>query len=207
MPRAAMRRVARRLCEWLILAVVGVLVSTGNGIAGADAASRAQARPGPDPSRDIELPALIGNPIAAIPLDRLSATRDRPLFSPSRQPTLPPQPKPAAPRIAQAPRPPLVQSPSIALFGIVVSAQGARAVIGTGPADPILHVRLGDDVHGWKVTAITERSLVLSRADLSATFMLFSPENAGRVAHSDSAAPSQQVQRTPDERHPRIRIR
>jgi general secretion pathway protein N len=204
LPRAAVRRVgaAQRLCELLIIAAAGVHVSTGDGIAGADTTSSTQARLSPD----VELPPLVGNPIAQVPLDRLSATRDRPLFSASRRPTAPPPP-PAAPRIEHAAQRSPVQSPSVALFGIVIGAQGPRAFIGTGPTDPIVGVRPGDDVSGWRVTAITQRSLVLSRADLSATFMLFSPENASRVAHFDSAAPSQQAQRTPNDGHPRIRIR
>ena len=199
------RPVARRLWLLFIIAAVAIQVSTANGIAGTDAASHVRARLGPD------APGAVGNPIAEVPFDRLSATRDRPLFSPSRRPAVLPQPPPpAGPRIEHAPRPSPVQSPSVALFGIVVGAQGPRAFIGMGPTDPIVGVRPGDDVHGWMVTAITQRSLVLSRADLSATFMLFSPENASRVAHVDSAAPSQQVQRTPrtpNDGHPRIRIR
>jgi general secretion pathway protein N len=190
----------------LIVAVVGVHDST-NGIAGADVASPAQARLGSDASSEVEIPVFVGNPVTQVPLDRLSATRDRPLFSPSRQPTFPKPPAPAMPRIALAPPPQPVQSPSVALFGIIVDAQGARALIGTGAADPIVGVRRGDDVNGWKVTAITKQSLVLSRADLSATFMLFSPENANRTAGSLSAAPIQQVQRTPDGGRHRSRIR
>jgi general secretion pathway protein N len=199
------RPFAPRLWPLFIIAALGIQVSTANGIAGGDAASRARAQSSPDSPGAVELP-LVRNPFADVPLDRLSATRDRPLFSPSRRPTVPPPPPPAGPRIEHAPRPSPVQSPTVALFGIVVGAQGPRAFIGTGPTDPIVGVRPGDDVHGWMVTAITERSLVLSRADLTATFMLFSPENASRVAHVDSAAPSQQIQR-PNDGHPRIRIR
>jgi general secretion pathway protein N len=206
---ASLRRLiaASRLCQMLIIAAVGFPVSAGDGIAGSGAASGAQVWLGPNPPSDVERPALVGNPIAAVPLDRLSATRDRPLFSPSRRHAVTAQPAPIAPRIEQVPRPPPVQSPSVALFGIVVSAQGPRAFIGMGPTNPIVGVGPGDDVNGWKVTAITQRSLVLSRADLSATFMLFSPENTSRIAHFDSAAPGQQVQRTPDDTHRRVRIR
>jgi hypothetical protein len=205
------RLVARRLWQLFIIAAVGIQASTANGIAGADTANRVRAQSALDAPGAIALPPLVGNPIAKVPLDRLSATRDRPLFSPSRRPTVPAQPPPPpGPRIEHAPRPSPVQSPSVALYGIVVGAQGPRAIIGMGPTDPIVGVRPGDDVNGWRVTAITQRSLVLSRADLSATFMLFSPENASRVAHVDSAAPNQQVQRTPrtpNDGHPRIRIR
>jgi hypothetical protein len=207
---ASLRRLiaASLLGQRLIIAAVGVSMSAGAGIVGSGAASRAQVRLGPDAPGAVELPPLVGNPIAEVPRDRLSATRDRPLFSPSRRPTVPPQPPPpAGPRIEHAPPPSPVPSPSVALFGIVVGPLGPRAFIGTGPTDPIVGVRPGDDVNGWMVTAITQRSLVLSRADLSATFTLFSPENASRVGHFDSAAPGQQVQRTLNDGRPRIRIR
>jgi general secretion pathway protein N len=207
---ASLRRLitAPRLCQLLMVAAIGAQVSSGHGNANADTARRAQARLGPDPSIDAGLAALIGNPIAEVPMDRLSATRDRPLFSPSRRPAVPPQTRPP-PSMSREPAPPPspVQAPSVALFGIVVSEEGPRAFIAMGPTDSVFGVRPGDDLNGWRVTAITKRSLVLSRADLSATFMLFSQENASRTAHFDAATLSQQVQRTPNVGHPRVRIR
>jgi hypothetical protein len=190
---ASLRRLAAplRLCQLLILAVVGLPVSAQDGIADTDAVSHAQARSGPDASSNAGLPGFVGNPVAEVPLDRLSATRDRPLFSPSRHPAFLP-PVAAKPRNEQASRPPPpVPSPSVALFGIIVGAHGPRAFIGTEPTNPIVGVQPGDDVNGWTVTTITERALVLSRADLSATFMLFSPENASLIAHFGSGTPAQ----------------
>ena len=201
------RPVAPRLWQLFIIAAVTIQLSTANGIAGGDAASPVQSLLGPDVPAAVELAPLTGNPIAEVPLDRLSATRDRPLFSPGRRPTVAPQPPPARPRIEHAPPSSPVQSPTVTLFGIVVGSHGPRAFIGRGPTDPIVGVRPGDDVNGWMVSAITERSLVLSHADLTATFVLFSPENASRVAHFESAAPSQQIQRPRNDGHPRIRIR
>ena len=112
------------------------------------------------------------SPLAAYPLDRLSATRERPLFSPSRRPPAPPP----APIIAAAPPPP---PPKLILFGIVMDADEARAVVGVGTADKTRRVRIGDDIGGWKVTQIEERQLVLSLDDRSATFTLFSGQRAG----------------------------
>jgi hypothetical protein len=110
------------------------------------------------------------SPLAAYPLDRLSATRERPLFSPSRRPSAPPP----APIITAAPPPP---PPKLILFGIVMDADEARAVVGVGTADKTRRVRIGDDIGGWKVTQIEERQLVLSLDDRSATFTLFSSQH------------------------------
>jgi general secretion pathway protein N len=115
------------------------------------------------------------SPLAAYPLDRLSATRQRPLFSPGRRPPAPPP----APTIAAAPPPPPPQPPKLILFGIVMDADDAHAIVGTGTADKTRRVRIGDDIGGWKVTQIEGRKLVLSLNDRSATFTLFSGQHAG----------------------------
>jgi hypothetical protein len=184
----------------LIVAAVGAHASTRALVVCAEASS-AQARPAPDALTAIETPALSANPVARIPLDRLSVTRERPLFLPSRRPPSRRDP-PAVARVEQATPPQTpVAPPAVALFGIVVGDDGARAFITAGPAHRIVRVRPGDDVDGWRVSAITERRLVLSRSDLSATFTLFSPENASRTG------PSELPQPTPVLTSPRVRIR
>jgi hypothetical protein len=115
----------------------------------------------------------LANPLEAQPLDRLSVTRDRPLFSPTRRPVPPPPPPPpeAAP-VAVVPQPPNLQ-----LFGIVVDDEGARAIVRSG-AEKVDRVQIGDDIGGWKVAQIEGRKLVLSLDGRLATFTLFSNENS-----------------------------
>jgi hypothetical protein len=115
----------------------------------------------------------LANPLEVQPLDRLSATRERPLFSPTRRPTPPPPPPPppeAAP-VAVAPQPPNVQ-----LFGIVMDDQGARAIVRVG-SEKVDRVQIGDDIGGWTVSQIEGRRLVLSLDGRFATFTLFSNDN------------------------------
>jgi hypothetical protein len=112
------------------------------------------------------------SPLAAYPLDRLSSTRQRPLFSPGRRPPAPPP----APIIAAAPPPP---PPNLILFGTIMDADDARAIVGVGNTDKTRRVRIGDDIGGWKVTEIEERQVVLSLNDRSATFTLFSGQHGG----------------------------
>ena len=112
------------------------------------------------------------SPLAAYSVDRLSATSERPLFSPGRRPPAPPP----APVTAAAPPPP---PPKLILFGTIMDADDARAVVGVGTADKTRRVRIGDDIGGWKVTQIEERQLVLSLDDRSATFTLFSSQHHG----------------------------
>ena len=121
-----------------------------------------------------EQPAdTLANPLAAQPLDRLSATRDRPLFSPTRRPTPPPPPPPPEqPAVAVVPQP-----PNLTLVGIVVDDEGARALIRSS-ATKADRVQIGDDIGGWKVAQIDGRKMVLSLDGRFATFTLFSNENS-----------------------------
>jgi general secretion pathway protein N len=115
----------------------------------------------------------LANPLEAQPLDRLSATRERPLFSPTRRPTpLPPPPPPEPAPVALVPQPPNVQ-----LFGIVVDDDGARAIVRAG-TEKVDRVQIGDDIGGWKVSQIEGRRLVLSLDGRFATFTLFSSDSA-----------------------------
>jgi hypothetical protein len=116
----------------------------------------------------------LANPLATFSLDRLSATRERPLFSPSRRPPV----APPAPVAAALPPPP---PPQLTLFGIVMDAEDARAIVKMEPANEIRRVRIGDDIGGWKVAQIQQRHLVLSLDSRIATFTLFD-------GHAKSAA-------------------
>ncbi len=134
--------------------------------------------------------AVHPSPLAAQPLDRLSATRERPLFSPTRRPPPPPPPHVAAP----APPPPPPPPPDVALFGIVMDGDEAHAVVRASPADKIMRVRVGDDIGGWKVAEIGGRRLVLSLDDRIATFMMFAGNSANGPPRTGPEAPAANAQ-------------
>jgi hypothetical protein len=108
------------------------------------------------------------NPLQAQSLDGLSATRERPLFSPNRRP-VPPLPPPVEQAAVATALPP----PNVTLFGIVIDDEGAHAIV-RSEADKVDRVQIGDDIGGWKVSQIEGRRLVLSLEGRFATFMLFS---------------------------------
>ena len=205
MPGERMLRASWR--QLLVVAAVALHGSTACAqMASTDPTGNGLVQAMPDAAIDIEMPAVFDNPVAEVPLDRLSDTRNRPLFSRSRRPLAPPAPAAIAARVEPQPFP-LLPPPGVALFGVVVGPQGARAYIATGAADRIIGVRLGDDVSGWTVTAITQSNLVLSRAERSATFTLFSPENANQTKRFDATASNPKAKRTADPPHGRVRIR
>jgi general secretion pathway protein N len=94
-----------------------------------------------------------GNPVAAIPLASLSATRERPLFSPSRRP--PPVVADAPAVEAGAPQP--SPSPAPSLLGTVIGRSDRIAVIVKG-AEPPVSLRVGETAWGWKLRAVGPRS-------------------------------------------------
>jgi hypothetical protein len=121
-------------------------------------------------------------PLASQPLESLSATRERPLFSPTRRAPPPP------PAVVQGPPPPPPPPPppNVALFGIVMDGENARAIIRANPSDKVTRVGIGDDVGGWKVAQIEGRKLVLMLDGRLATFVMFTSKNA-KSARPDSA--------------------
>ena len=167
-------------------ALAAALILAGGAIAQAHAQARSK-----DQSQVSAAPSVaVVSPLAARPLEALSATRDRPLFSPSRRAPAPP-PVVAMP---QAPPPPPPSPPSVTLFGVVMDAGEARAIVQAGSAKQVRRVRIGDDIEGWKVTQIEQRRLMLSLDGRVATFTMFNSQGNPAVKMLDkqieAAAPS-----------------
>jgi hypothetical protein len=132
--------------------------------------------------------APAASPLAAQPLDRFSATRDRPLFSPTRHP-------PAVAVVAPPP-PPRPPPPNVALLGVVMDGEQAQAVVRAGPTAKVLRVSVGDDIGGWKVGQIEAKKLVLLLNGRMATFTMFSTNNVKHWPNAATAAPPANTNQT-----------
>lgn len=99
-------------------------------------------------------------------LESLKATRNRPLFSPTRRPP-PARISPITPA-SPGPRPP----PQVDLTGVILGPgeRAAIVVVPGGSAPRAVH--LGAAIDGWRVTAIAARSIVLSHAGRSVEIRL-----------------------------------
>ncbi|MBR0871345.1 hypothetical protein JQ633_13335 [Bradyrhizobium tropiciagri] len=114
--------------------------------------------------------AAVNNPVELQSLQQLNATKDKPLFTPTRRPP----PKPVAPVARQEPPPPPAPPPSVVVLGIVSENGSGRAAIrAAGTSDKVLRVRAGDDVGGWKVERVESRRLVLTQGERSVDFAMF----------------------------------
>ena len=132
--------------------------------------SRDGPRPGSTPAGRAATPAIpaagrvpSANPLWAIPLSQLAATRERPLFSPSRRP--PPaaivQAAPAA--AAPPPKPAEPDKPPLVLVG-TVNGEGAAIGLFANPADrSVVRLKTGQDHKGWVLSTVQRRQAVLTK--------------------------------------------
>jgi hypothetical protein len=126
------------------------------------------------------------NPLDALRFEDLSATRDRPLFAPTRrQPppvrveAPPPEPTPAA-EIAVVLGPPPFQ-----LIGAVVGRREAYALLRNKTTNQVTRLRTGDEADGWRVEAIGIRTVALERSgrkEFIALSTLLSPPAGAELA-------------------------
>jgi general secretion pathway protein N len=115
-------------------------------------------------------PAPAGNPLWAVPLSALTATRDRPLFAPTRRP--PPAAVPYV-RAPAPPPPPVVEAgpPRLTLLGTVINDREKIAVF-QDDAHQIIRIRLGEQHAGWVLRSVQGRSVTLEGNNREATFSL-----------------------------------
>src|SRR5271154_2589645 len=100
---------------------------------------------------DRDAAASAGNPLWAIPLNALTATRDRPLFSASRRPpalavgTVAPPPSHPPPA---APAPP--ERPPLTLMGTIIGAESSIALVSNSSTQVVSRLRVGEENSGWR---------------------------------------------------------
>jgi hypothetical protein len=125
--------------------------------------------PSPAPERP-----LSDNPLWAIPLTKLSGTRDRPIFSPSRRPPPPviaaePAPPPPPPRKKE------MQPPPLALVGTIASEEEGCGIFLDQSTKQAIRLRLGEEFQGWKLRMIRGREVTMEKDQQEATLTLPSP--------------------------------
>jgi general secretion pathway protein N len=153
--------------------------------------------PGSAPPRAPERPSEPGgNPLWSIPLSNLTATRERPLFSPSRRAT---PPAVAAPVTAAAPPPPPPSEPErpmLTLVGAIASETDGFAVFVDQASNSIVRLRVGQDHDGWVLRAVKGREATLEKNRHSTTLALPAP---GEV---EAAPPAGHIPGVPGQKEP-----
>jgi hypothetical protein len=153
--------------------------------------------------------ALSANPLWAIPLAQLSATRERPIFSPSRRP--PPAAVAAEPAIVKAPavRKKGPETPPLALVGTIASDEEGFGIFLDQSTKVAIRLKVGEDYQGWKLRSVQGRETALEKDQQIVTLALpqpglGQPPSEVRNELSPTAAngkPSATSQQRPDRIH------
>jgi hypothetical protein len=107
-------------------------------------------------------PSTSANPLWAIPLSALTATRERPIFSVSRRPPAPAVAPAAAVRpIAPPPKEP--EKPSLALVGTIVGDADGFGIFIDQTDKTALRLKLGEQHNGWILRAVQSREATLEK--------------------------------------------
>ena len=99
----------------------------------------------------------------AIPLSELSATRERPIFSPLRRPPSPAVA--AAPYVPpQSAKPVEPERPQLFLIGTIAGDKGGLGIFLDYSTDTILRLKAGEGYKGWILREVRSREIVPKRA-------------------------------------------
>ena len=167
----------RRQQIFLIAALVCVIVIDGQAATSlivtdppAEREAPRQAAPNIAPALNNAPPAIVertirGNPLWAIPLRELTATRERPLFTPSRR-----APAPAVANAAPPPPPPPpAEKPQeaeplqLSLTGTVAGGDSAMGIFLDKASGTPLRLKVGDKHKGWTLRSVGRRDVVLAK--------------------------------------------
>jgi general secretion pathway protein N len=127
--------------------------------------------PGPALAQAAE-PVRSRNPLWAIPIKDLTATRDRPIFSPSRRPR-----PPAVAATPYVPPPPTVkpvgpQRPQLALVGTVVNAHEGFGIFLDQATNTVVRLKTGEGHNGWILRSVQGREATLEKGRDTAVLAL-----------------------------------
>lgn len=133
---------------------------------GLEPAAPAQAAPGDPPPiapvPTVQIPAgKSANPLWDVPIDALSATRDRPIFSVSRRP--PPIAAPVTVMRAPPPPPKEPERPNLQLVGTVIGDEESFGIFVDPSSQTPLRLRLGAAHEGWVLQSVQPRQVMLQK--------------------------------------------
>ena len=145
-----------------------------------------------------------GNPLWTVPLTELSATGERPIFTPARRPPRPVATEAQAtstPQQAQA----IPDKPALSLLGTVTEADGAGGIgiFIDDIAKRAMRLRAGEQHDGWALRRVQRGRVVMEKNGARVTLVL-APRDSARPAAPALSASVPQVAAEPAETGPRM---
>lgn len=175
--------------QTLVLAILSCAATICASPAGADAVDQSVnsaaveiGRSGPQAQKTpSDATTSVGNPVLAIPLSKLSMTRDRPIFSPSRRP-----PTIAAPPVMARPvepaKPAAPENPPLVLVGTVAGEDSGIAVFVEQASENTVRLRINESHQGWTLSSILGREVTLLKGRKSSVLALAPPGGTSEPA-------------------------
>jgi hypothetical protein len=142
-------------------------------------------------------PPRVGNPVLAIPLQRLSETRERPIFSLSRRPA--PTPVGNTPRVTPVVVPlPEPEQLQLSLIGTVISERIVVGIFMEEATKNVFRLGIGEAHKGWILHFLQSRQAALQKNGRTVEVTLPSPakEPVGSSLQSAELALPPQGRRT-----------
>jgi hypothetical protein len=114
-----------------------------------------------------------GNPLWGIPLQTLGATRERPLFTPSRRPPMAAAIAPPIEPVKAAAAPVEPERPPLTLLGIVLTgtAEGYAVLINTATKE-VVRLKTGEGHDGWILHSVSGHEAVFEKNNRTAVIAL-----------------------------------
>jgi general secretion pathway protein N len=135
-------------------------------------------------------PMPSGNPLWAVPLSTLTATRERPIFSASRRPM---QRAVAATPVEQVNAPVVRAEPErllLTLIGAVVGDTDAIAVFLDRANQKVVRLRQGESHAGWTLSEVRQREVRLKKLDRTEVLALQRSDGAATPAAAGPTLPA-----------------
>jgi hypothetical protein len=120
---------------------------------------------------------LVGNAVLAVSLAKLSVTRERPIFSPSRRPPPPPAPPPIA-KLMEPAKPAEPEQPPLVLVGTVAGEDSDIAVFVEQSTENTVKLRVNEGHQGWILQSVQGREVTLLKGRKSSILALAPPGGA-----------------------------
>jgi len=131
---------------------------------------------------------LSGNPLWHIALKQLSATRERPIFSPSRRP--PPAAVAAAPYVPPraTPKPVGPERPMLSLVGTIVGGNEGFGIFLDQSTNKVVRLKTGEAHNGWILSDVRGRETTLQKDRETVALTLPVPTAAAVAPTADDAS-------------------
>lgn len=168
--------------DLLLAAALLLLAALGPARAAPDGPAEADPWPEPAAAAAPSHPPA-GNPLWAIPRESLSATRDHPLFTPSRRPLVVDETPPVAAAPPPPPPPAAPAQPALKLVGTVVSGRDGFGLFVDGSGKTPIRLKTGETHDGWELRGVSPREATLRSSHNTVVLKLPEPAGSARSVH------------------------